>query len=149
MPEGRIQLLTHRTEELVWQSRWLSHPNGALGLTSVMIAVRDLDEAAQRFSRLTGRPARPSSVGQTIDLDRGRVGLVSADRFSQMLHVPIPSLPFIGAYGISVASLARMEQSLQQAGLASRRRGQSLIAPFPPALGAGAWVFSEDGADPR
>jgi hypothetical protein len=149
MPEGRIQLLTHRTEELVWQPRWLSHPNGALGLTGVLIAVRDLDEAAQRFARLTGRPAHFSTLGATIDLDRGRVELVDADTFSQMLQIPIPSLPFIGAYGISVASLARVELSLRQGGLAPRRHGQSLITPFPPALGTGAWVFSEDAADPR
>ena len=58
MPEGRIQLLTHRTEQVVWQPRWLSHPNGALGLTSVVIAVSDLNEAARRFERLTGRRAR-------------------------------------------------------------------------------------------
>ena len=33
-------------------------------------------------------------------LDRGRVELVSADAFARMLpDVPIPSLPFVGAYG--------------------------------------------------
>ena len=58
MPEGRIQILTHRTEHMVWQPRWLSHPNGALGLSSVMIAVADVEEAAQRFARFTGRAAR-------------------------------------------------------------------------------------------
>jgi len=49
MPEGRIQLLTHRSEQVVWQPRWLAHPNGAVGLTSVTIAVSDVDEATQRF----------------------------------------------------------------------------------------------------
>ena len=28
MPEGRIQILTHRTEHTVWQPRWLSHRSG-------------------------------------------------------------------------------------------------------------------------
>ena len=32
MAEGRIQMLAHRTEDTVWQPRWLNHPNGALGL---------------------------------------------------------------------------------------------------------------------
>src|SRR5262249_29627200 len=41
MPEGRIQILTHRTEDMVWQPRWLTHPNGALGLTSIAIVVAD------------------------------------------------------------------------------------------------------------
>jgi hypothetical protein len=147
MPEGRIQLLTHRTEPMVWQPRWLAHPNGAVGLTSVTIAVGDVDEAARRFGRLTGRRPRPSALGQTIGLDRGRVELVSAATFSQMLpQVPIPSLPFVGAYGIAVGSLEIVEQSLRQGGLPSERRGQSLIAAFPPELGCGAWLFSGPNA---
>ena len=55
MPEGRIQILTHHTEDMVWQPRWLTHANGALGLASLTIAVADVDEAAARFARFTGR----------------------------------------------------------------------------------------------
>jgi hypothetical protein len=151
MPEGRIQLLTHRTEEMVWQPRWLAHPNGALGLTSVMIAVADVNEAAQRFARLTERPARASFLGRSIELDRGRIELLTANTFSETLpQVQIPSLPFIGAYGVSVASLAAAEQSLVQGGITPHRHGQTLMAAFPEALGCGAWLFSERGAaDPR
>jgi Glyoxalase-like domain len=142
MPEGRIQLLTHRTQDTVWQSRWLSHRNGALGLASVTIAVSDVNDAARRFGRLTGRQARASSLGQTIDLDRGRVDLVAATTFSQMFpRVPIPSLPFIGAYGISVGSLEIVERTLMQGGLTTQRVGQSLVAAFPEELGCGAWLF--------
>ena len=95
MPEGRIQLLTHRTEQMVWQPRWLSHPNGAIGLTSVVIAVDDLGEAGQRFERLTGRPARASSLAQSFDLDRGSLDLVTASTFALICpQIPIPSLPF-------------------------------------------------------
>ncbi len=143
MPEGRIQLLTHRTEQMVWQPRWLAHPNGAAGLTSVTIAVSDVGETTQRFERLTGRRAGPSSPGQTIALDRGRVELVTATTFSEMFpQVPIPSLPFIGAYGISVGSLEVVERSLRQGGLASEQHSRSLIVAFPPELGCGAWLFS-------
>ena len=69
MAEGRIQILTHRTEPTVWQPRWLDHPNGALALTSVAIVVADPWEAARRFARFTGRPATPATFGQTIELD--------------------------------------------------------------------------------
>src|SRR5260221_5317810 len=83
MPEGRIQILTHRTEAMVWQPRWLSHPNGALALTSIMIVVADIEEAARRFARFTDRRATPSPLGQTIELDRCRVQLVTADAFAR------------------------------------------------------------------
>ena len=153
MPEGRIQLLTHRSEAMVWQPRWLSHPNGALGLVSVMIAVRDVGETAERFGRLTGRQAKTSRLGQAIDLDRGRVDLVTAATFAQMFpQVPIPSLPFIGAYEIGVGSLEIVERILVQGGLAMQRLGQSLVAAFPAELGCGAWRFScpsAANADPR
>src|SRR5690606_37073558 len=46
MAEGRIQLLTHRTEGTVWQPRWLTHPNGARGLTDLVIVSADVAEAA-------------------------------------------------------------------------------------------------------
>jgi hypothetical protein len=144
MPEGRIQLLTHRTEHMVWQPRWLSHPNGALGLTSVVIAVSDLNEAGQRFERLTGRPARASSLAQSFDLDRGSVDLVTASTFALMCpQIPIPSLPFIGAYGIEVGSLDLTERILKQGELATQRlANRCLVAAFPEELGRGAWIFS-------
>jgi hypothetical protein len=58
MPEGRIQLLTHHTEHAVWQKRWLAHPNGAVGLLDLAIAVGDVAEAAARFARFAGRRRR-------------------------------------------------------------------------------------------
>ena len=144
MPEGRIQILTHRTEQMVWQPRWLSHPNGALGLTSVAIAVADAAEAAHRFARFTGRPATPATFGQTIELDRGRIGLVGPNSFARILpEVPVPSLPFIGAYGIKVRSLTAIEDLLQHAGIRTRWTDHGLFAIWPEELGQGAWVFEE------
>jgi Glyoxalase-like domain len=144
MPEGRIQILTHRTEAMVWQSRWLSHPNGAVALTSIIIVVADVDEAAGRFARFTGREAMPSPLGQTIELDRGRVQLMTAEAFTRALpDVPIPSLPFIGAYAIRVASLAVTRDMLERAGLRTRGSEQDLVAIFPEELGQGAWLFAE------
>ena len=144
MAEGRIQFLTHRTEALVWQPRWLSHPNGALGLASVMIAVADVDEAAQRFVRFIGRSARPSALGQIIELDRGRIDLVRADAFAQLLpELATPLLPFIGACTIIVRSLDIVESIFAKADLRTRRMGHTLVAAFPDALGRGAWIFAQ------
>src|SRR5487761_1133757 len=80
MPEGRIQILTHHTEQVVWQKRWLDHPNSAVGLIDVVIAVADIDEAVQRFARFTGRAATRTSGGAVLRLDRGGVYLVTYDR---------------------------------------------------------------------
>jgi len=144
MPEGRIQILTHRTEPMVWQPRWLAHPNGALALTSILIVTGDVAEAARRFARFTGRQAIATASGESVVLDRGRIDLVSVETFTQRLpEIPIPSLPFMGAYGIKVASLAALAELLQRAGLATRRSQHGLTVLFPEELGHGAWLFAE------
>jgi hypothetical protein len=144
MAEGRIQVLTHRTEKAVWQPRWLSHPNGAIGLTDVLIAVADVDEAAQRFARFTACPVVANAAGRAIRLDRGHVQIMDAAAFTGLLpEVTVPSLPFIGAYVVLVMSLDNAEQALRARGTTTRRHGPLLIAPFPRELGLGAWIFVE------
>jgi len=82
-----------------------------------------------------------------IPLDRGQVQIVTADAFKVLFpDVPIPRLPFIGAYAIEVASLAKLEAILRESGIGSRKSGAALFVPFPEALGQGAWVFVEDAA---
>ena len=109
----------------------------ALALASVMIAVPDVEEAAQRFVRFSGRPARASALGQIIELDRGRIDLVRSEAFAQLLpELAAPSLPFIGAYMILVRSLAVVEDIFAKADLPTRRMGQALVAVFLARLDA-------------
>ena len=145
MPEGRMQILTHRTPGNLWQPRWLSHPNGALGLTRLIIAVADADEAVRRFARFTGRAAMRD--GHAIALDRGRIEFMTPKAFNEFLpDVEIPDLPFCGAYGIAVSSLDKIATLFRAGGLSVRRDGARMSALFPTELGTGAWIFSERDA---
>src|SRR4051794_11482782 len=54
MPEGRIQILTHRTEATVWQRRWVLDSNGGLPPASGVISGSGANRAARAFPRLTG-----------------------------------------------------------------------------------------------
>jgi|SRR5215470_6945026 len=144
MAEGRIQILTHHTESVVWQKRWLEHRNGVRALASVVLVVGDVAEAAARFVRFTNRPATPTRAGVFIALDRGRIELVSRAAFEAALpEIAIPGLPFIGAYGMVVTSLDATEAFFSNAGLRTRRVGDCLVAPFPSELGQGFWLFTE------
>lgn len=145
MPEGRIQMLTHHTEATVWQPRWLSHPNGVCDLIDVVIAVADIEEAAQRFARFTGRTATLTPGGALIRLDRGGVYLVSREVASENLpEVPITSLPFMIGYALGVESLATAEAAVDGAELEWRAVEGGIVATFPSELGEGAWFFVED-----
>jgi Glyoxalase-like domain len=147
MPEGRIQALTHHTEHTVWQPRWLDHPNGARGLIDIVIAEADVNEAAARFRRFLGRDPQAGGCGPAFQLDRGSVQLVPAASFGQLFpRLPIPDLPFMAAYGVTVASLDRAATCLQAGGLAFDRAAGHIVAPFPDDLGTGCWVFVESAA---
>jgi hypothetical protein len=148
MAEGRIQILAHRTEDTVWQPRWLTHPNGALRLVDLVVVSADPAEAAARFARFTGHPAKPTKFGQAIALDRGQVQLFSAGAFTAMFpEVSVPALPFMGAYAVRVQSLAAVETLLTREHLTMRRLGAALVVPFPPEVGIGAWLFVENAGD--
>lgn len=148
MAEGRIQILAHRTEDTVWQPRWLTHRNGALGLADLVVVAVDVAEAAARFARFTGHEAKPAKHGQAIALDRGQVNLLSPDRFTAMFpEIPIPGLPFMAAYAVQVQSLATVAALLKQQQMPMRRLGAALAVPFPGELGAGAWLFVENAGD--
>ena len=145
MAEGRIQMLTHHTEDAVWQKRWLNHPNGARGLASLVIVVADVSEAAARYARFANRPAVRTRSGQALQLDRGRIDLVTRDAFAAALpEIAIPSLPFIAGYGVTMRLIDAVELALRSRGLSSRRDSDVLVVPFPEELGQGMWLFSED-----
>jgi glyoxalase-like protein len=148
MPEGRVQLLTHHTEQAVWQKRWLNHPNSAVGLIDVVIAVVDVEEAAQRFARFTGRAPTQTPGGAVVQLDRGGVYLVNYDRISERVpEVAITRLPFMAGYALGVQSLAAAEIAVDGADLDWHTFEDGITAAFPVELGQGAWFFVEDAAD--
>lgn len=147
MPEGRIQMLAHHTEQSVWQQRWLNHPNSVIGLIDVVIAVADVGEAARRFARFTGRSATRTSGGAVLQLDRGGVYLVNYDRITERLpEVPITRLPNMVGYALRVQSLAVAEAVVDRAELEWHTFEEGIAAAFPSELGQGAWFFVEHAA---
>jgi len=146
MLEGRMQFLTHHSEDAVWQKRWLSHPNTAEALLDIVIALDDVSEAAKRFGRFLGSNPISTKLGAAILLERGGVQLMDRNTFEAMLG-PVPHLPFIGVYALRVGSLESCEGFLERAGLEPKRREKSLFISFPKALGLGAWLFVEDEND--
>ena len=91
-PEARINLIRHLTPELLWHERFLSHPNHAVALAEVVLAVPAPAESAARLSRLAGCPVVPDPAGgYALVLPRGRIRLLPPDA----LEVMPPSEPSI------------------------------------------------------
>jgi hypothetical protein len=91
-PEARINLIRHLTPELLWQERFLRHPNHAIAIEEVVLVVAAPAESAARFSRLAGRPVVPDPEGgYALVLPRGRVRLLSTD----LVEAKPPAIPSI------------------------------------------------------
>ncbi len=146
MAEGRMQLVTHHTEREVWQPRWLDHPNGVTGLLGLTIVSADPGEAAGRFERLLGVSPKPAAGGVLFALARGHVRLVTPDAAAPVFGAP-PGLPWVAGYALQAASLEKVRETLGGAGVDLASQDRAVVCPFPPALGAGAWVFVEDAGE--
>jgi hypothetical protein len=107
-----------------------------------------VDEAAARYARFTSRTASASRLGRTIQLNRGAIHLTDPGTFSRLVPgLPVPGLPFIGAYAVRTNSLIATAKVLRENGNNFEQRDRMLFTPFPKALGTGAWIFVEQGAD--
>jgi hypothetical protein len=131
MPEGRVQFLTHHTPQLVWREGYLDHPNGARALLGLWIAAADPAEAAERFARFTGRPARREHGRMTISLDRGALFFATPDFLEIAFGITHgPAVPYLAAYEVEADSLLSI----------GRPVGDGTALTLPPALG-GTIIF--------
>ena len=96
-PEGRVQLVQHLTPELLWQERFLDHPNRAVALEAAILVVENPASSAARLSRFAGRPVVPDPLGGfALPLPRGVVRLLPPEALQVALPgASLPALPCI------------------------------------------------------
>jgi hypothetical protein len=134
MAEGRVQFVEQRTPELLWQTRWLAHPNSAIGLTRVHLCVADPHEAAARFARYTGLAVGAFDGAPCLATSRGDLVFRDAAGTKAALGVEPPTLPWIAGATLACRDLARAPNGREIA------RGRVVVPS--PALG-GVFVFEE------
>ena len=142
MAEGRIQFCQHHTRDVVWQPRWLTHANHAVGLAGVVLCVADPAEAAQRYARFTGLPASAHSAGATWRLDsaQGYLLFVPPAWLQQSWGITAPALPWIAGCVIDSDDMAATHSIVQGATI-----GDRVLVTLHPSLG-GLMIFQPLGS---
>jgi hypothetical protein len=145
MPEGRIFMLQHHTRELVWQPSYLSHPNTAVALLDIVVAVTDLAEAQQRYSRYFDCEAETTAGKAVYTLAAGSFTLMEPDALKHDYpEASIPTLPFPAVLVIGVLNLEITAQVLMSNKLPfAYRAGQLVVAP--QLAGGAVLVFRQIG----
>ncbi|MFT5488206.1 MAG: hypothetical protein ACI9JL_000551 [Paracoccaceae bacterium] len=106
MAEGRVQVLSQDTPDVVWQPSVTADENGLDMLSGLLICADDPEEAALRYERFTGKPRQAQGKGFRIDLDRGRLTICDPADCKRLLPgIDIPSMPFIAAVSIRSADI--------------------------------------------
>lgn len=102
-PEGRVHLIQHETRDALWQPRFLDHPNKAVALEEVILAVPDPAPTAAWYSVLTGRPVVPDpDGGYALPLQTGRIHILPSTS---------PSAPLLAAITIRTGDQTVIERS--------------------------------------
>ena len=145
MAEGRIQFCRQHTPELLWQPRWLDHPNRARGLAAVILCVADPQEAAQRYARYTGLLAQLSGNQWRIDTQRGALLFATPDALQRSLGVTAPALPWIAGYVLTSDHLPGTRAALGSAeGEVREPEPGRLLLQWPATVG-GVLLFQSTG----
>jgi hypothetical protein len=146
MAEGRIQYCQQRTPELLWQPRWLTHANGAVGLAAVIVCVAQPREAAMRYGAFTGVTASEVNGGFRLALERGDLIITDAQTVERSFSVTPAAMPWIAGYVLESSDLAAARNCARAAGCAVVEREGSRFAAVAPAAVGGLIVYQSPGA---
>jgi hypothetical protein len=138
MAEGRVQFTKSHTPDVVWQDDLIVHANAADALTDLLLVPRDIGEATARFARYTSRRPRISGDLTSLDLDRGRLVFVTAEKAATLLPQYKPaSLPYMAGQAIRTADIATTERVVRDRGIEPLAASGDLILLGPhDALGS-------------
>ncbi|HSE76878.1 MAG TPA: VOC family protein [Alphaproteobacteria bacterium] len=144
MAEGRIQFVHHRTPRLVWQRRWLDHPNRVSALTAAVLCVTDPASAAARYARFTGLADVPAGGVRKIETARGALLFADHTTAARIFGVAPPP-PCIAGYGLESDDLGATRTVMARAGAVLRPLDRDAFAAALPSELGGAVIVGGGG----
>jgi len=146
MAEGRVQMLTNHTPELLWTLGSMAHENRVDALTELLICVGDLDEAASRYGRFIGRAVKSEEGRAVVALDRGHLLLVDASRAAAILpDLTLPDVPYIAGIALRSAEVIDTRRVVTRNGVQPLVATDELIC-VGPADALGAYLLFHAGS---
>jgi Glyoxalase-like domain len=141
MPEGRIQFVQQQTPEVLWQRRWLDHPNRSFGLAAVFLCVADPADAAARYERYLGCPAVAYGPTRRISTARGDLVFLTADAIVAAFGGEPPAAPGIAGYALDCGDTRVARSRMEMNEIATRNLGPGRFGITAPAAIGGVISF--------
>jgi hypothetical protein len=135
LPEAHFFAIQHLTPDLLWKPSLLAHPNGAMSLESVAIAVEDPADFARRLGRILSL-VPVSADGLVLTLGAGRVQIVDCAWLQANVPGKTPPFPYLAGLALHVADVGRTADVLAKNGLNYRSTPAGLMVAPSDACGA-------------
>lgn len=139
MAEGRVQYCEHLAPEVIWEPRFVAHPNGVTGLGDAYVVAEDPVDAAARWGRFAGLLPAPDGKLVRVSTARGAVYFGSRRELSKFID-DVPPAPAIAAFSLLSKNPSSLRRRLEQRGLKVKKTSRGYGVKLPPALG-GSWLF--------
>ena len=143
IPEGRLQVLTHHTPELMWQDRYLARVNGLTAMVDAVICVQAPAASAARMATFLGKHAEIVDDEEAlVATDRGGLRFVTPERLNDIVPgVEPPSLPYTAAIGFKSGDVEKTQAYFLDAGVMLIDTGEALMIMPEDALGTALLIY--------
>ncbi len=143
IPEGRIQVLTHHTPDLMWQNRYLARANGLTAMVDAVICVETPASSAERMATFLARTAKIVDDDEALVVtDRGGLCFVTPKRLADVVPgFQPPSLPCTAAIGFTSGDIEKTIAYFTDAGIMLVDTGPALMVMPEDALGTAMLVY--------
>jgi len=141
-PEGLIQVAQHDTPELIFQETAMAHPNGAVGLTELILCCEQPQEYIRKYERLSGHRGLKIAEGHfELDLGHSKIIVVAPCSLPEVVPGSIPQmLPSMAAFTIVSSDLNVTRQYLDSNGIVYSADKERVIVG-PAAAGGCSVLF--------
>ncbi|QLY28014.1 VOC family protein [Nocardia huaxiensis] len=139
-PEGYLGLAQHLTREYVHQPRYLTHPNGARGLGSVLIvcAAAEFDGIVDRYARITGSSPQVEGPLTMLETGSARLEFVELAKAGDVLaEEPITEGSHLAAMTVLVDDADKARELVEDAGTPTVPIADGFYVRARDAYGAG------------
>ncbi|WP_109524987.1 VOC family protein [Nocardia aurea] len=135
-PHGYIGIAHQLTPEYLHQPRYLTHPNGARAIASVLVVVDDaeLGDTVERYTRILDTSPVARDDRRVLELPAGRLEFVAASRAAETLPGVVPR--GLAAMSIAVADVNAARRLVDGNGIATVTTGDGFLVSADDAFGS-------------
>lgn len=136
-----IQAGQHLTPRYIHQPHLLNHPNGAVGLHSVLLVVPDdaLESYVERYSAILAAESHRDGPKRVWALRTGRFEIIPEAVLAEVLpDEQAPALPFLAAQTVAVRNLDMARKLVESNGIATHDMADGFFVSASDAFGASA-----------